>query len=97
VLLSDLWSTRLIEAIRPISGIDNCFPSFHTSGTIALVLVWYRLGLRYRHAIACLGAAVVISTILLGIHWIADIVAGTGLAVFSLWLAEKISSGYSAM
>jgi len=25
VLLSDLWSTRLIETIRPISGLDNCF------------------------------------------------------------------------
>lgn len=89
VLLSDLWSTRLIEVIRPISGIDNCFPSFHTAGTMALVLVWYRLGLRYRHTIACLGAAVVLSTILLGIHWFADILAGAGLAVFSVWAAER--------
>ena len=62
VLLSDLWSTRLIETIRPISGLDNCFPSFHMSGTIALVLVWYRLGLPFRHTIACLGAAVALST-----------------------------------
>jgi len=37
VLLSDLWSTRLIETIRPISGLDNCFPSFHISGTFAHV------------------------------------------------------------
>ena len=41
ILLSDLWSARFIETIRPISGLDNCFPSFHVSGTIALVLVWY--------------------------------------------------------
>jgi predicted Ser/Thr protein kinase/membrane-associated phospholipid phosphatase len=90
VLLSDLWSTRLIETIRPISGLDNCFPSFHVSGTMALVLVWYRLGLRFRHTIACLGAAVVLSTILLGIHWVADVVAGLGLAVVSVRVAAWV-------
>lgn len=94
ILLSDLWSARLIEMIRPISGLDNCFPSFHVSGTMALVLVWYALGLRYRHAIAWLGAAVTLSTLLLGIHWVADIVAGLALAVVSvrlaLWMNAKV-------
>jgi membrane-associated phospholipid phosphatase len=96
ILLSDLWSARLIEAIRPISGLDNCFPSFHVSGTLALVLVWYVIGLRYRHAIAWLGAAVVLSTILLGIHWVADVVAGIGLAAIAvrlaIWLNERVRS-----
>jgi membrane-associated phospholipid phosphatase/predicted Ser/Thr protein kinase len=87
MLLSDLWSTRLIEAIRPMSGLDNCFPSFHTSGTMALVLVWYRLRLQFRHTIACLGAAVAVSTVLLGIHWVADVVAGLALAFVSVRLA----------
>ena len=90
VLLSDLWSTRLIETIRPISGLDNCFPSFHVSGTFALVLTWYRLRLPFRHAIACLGAAVALSTILLGIHWLADIVAGLALAVISVKVAAAM-------
>jgi serine/threonine protein kinase len=92
ILLSDLWSARLIELIRPISGLDNCFPSFHVSGTMALVLVSYRLGLRYRHAVAWLGAAVVLSTLLLGIHWVADIVAGLALAVVSVRLAEWMNA-----
>ena len=87
ILLSDLWSARLIELIRPFSGLDNCFPSFHVSGTTALVLVSYRLGLRDRHAVAWLGAAVVLSTLLIGIHWVADIVAGLALAVVSVRLA----------
>ncbi len=91
MLLSDLWSTRLIETIRPMSGLDNCFPSFHTSGTMALVLVWYRLGLRFRHTIACLGAAVAVSTVLLGIHWIADVVAGLALAFVSVRLASRVA------
>jgi serine/threonine protein kinase/membrane-associated phospholipid phosphatase len=87
MLLSDLWSTRLIETIRPISGLDNCFPSFHVSGTFALVLTWYRQRLRFRHAIGCLGAAVALSTVLLGIHWLPDLVAGSALAVASIRIA----------
>jgi hypothetical protein len=31
ILLSDLLTTRLIEAIRPMSGLDNSFPSVHVS------------------------------------------------------------------
>ena len=95
VLLSDLWSTRLIETIRPISGLDNCFPSFHVSGTFALVLTWYRLRLRFRHAIACLGAAVALSTVFLGIHWLADIVAGFALAVIAVKVAAAMERRFS--
>jgi membrane-associated phospholipid phosphatase len=92
ILLSDLWSTRLIEMMRPVSGLDNCFPSFHVSGTFDLVLVWYVLRLRGRAAVACLGAAIAVSTLLLGIHWIADIVAGMALAVVSVRLALLLNA-----
>jgi hypothetical protein len=35
----------LIEWFRPMSGLDNCFPSFHTSLTVVIVLTChlYRL------------------------------------------------------
>ena len=96
ILLSDLWSTRLIEFIRPISGLDNCFPSFHVSGTIALALVWYVLRLPMRHAVAWLGAAVVVSTVLLGIHWLADIAAGLALAFVAVQLAVRLNAAVAA-
>src|ERR1035437_3473698 len=35
-LLSDQWDARLIAAIRPMSGLDNCFPSFHVSLTVII-------------------------------------------------------------
>ena len=95
VLLSDLWSARLIETIRPISGLDNCFPSFHVSGTFDLVFVWYVLRLRFRHAIALLGAAVALSTILLGIHWLADVVAGVALAIVSVRVATRLNASWT--
>ena len=37
MLLSDKVSDRLIELIRPMSGLDNCFPSFHVSLTVLVV------------------------------------------------------------
>ncbi|MDH3497469.1 MAG: protein kinase, partial [Gemmatimonadota bacterium] len=37
VLLSDRWTSTLIETVRPISGLDNCFPSFHVSLTVIVL------------------------------------------------------------
>lgn len=91
ILLSDLWSVRLIETIRPISGLDNSFPSFHVSGTIALALVWYVLRLPLRHTVAWLAAAVLLSTFILGIHWLADIAAGLALAFVAMRMALRLN------
>jgi membrane-associated phospholipid phosphatase len=98
VLLSDLWTSKFIEAFRPISGIDNCFPSFHTSLVAILVLVAYRAGLRHRHAVAFLGLVVVLSTFALGIHWLPDIAAGlsAGLLAFSLACRLAAKAGPAA-
>ncbi|MGH8550058.1 MAG: TIR domain-containing protein [Methylococcales bacterium] len=76
ILLSDLLSTRLIEMIRPISGLDNCFPSVHVSFSVLVILSAYWLGMRLRHSILFLGLSVVLSTFALGIHWIPDILLG---------------------
>jgi membrane-associated phospholipid phosphatase len=100
ILLSDLWSAKLIEAIRPISGVDNCFPSFHVSGTFATVFVWFVFRLRFRYSIGFLGGTVALSTMLLGIHWLADIIAGFALAVvgvrIALWMNERVHAQLTA-
>ena len=92
ILLSDLWSARLIETIRPMSGLDNCFPSFHVSGTLALALVWSVLRLPFRHAVGWLSVAVLLSTLILGIHWIADILAGLALSFVAVRLALRMNT-----
>lgn len=89
VLLSDLWSSKLIEAIRPISGLDNCFPSFHVASTVVLILVSYICRLRLRSCMLPLGLSVILSTFVLGIHWLADIVAGLAVAVLGVALALR--------
>jgi membrane-associated phospholipid phosphatase len=92
ILLSDRWSSQLIELVRPISAMDNCFPSTHVSLTIVLILVGYLSGLRLRHTICALGTSVALSTFVLGIHWLPDIVAGVAVGVLSVAVARYVES-----
>jgi membrane-associated phospholipid phosphatase len=91
ILLSDLWSSRLIEAIRPVSGLDNCFPSFHVASTVVIVLVWFLYRLRFRAGILALGMTVILSTFVLGIHWLGDIGAGLAVGILSVAVALRLN------
>ena len=92
ILLSDEWSSKLIEAIRPLSGLDNSFPSFHVSMTVVIVLICFLFGMRFRVTAAILGSLVVVSTFILGIHWIPDILAGFAAGTLSVLLAARLGS-----
>jgi DNA-binding SARP family transcriptional activator/membrane-associated phospholipid phosphatase len=87
MVLSDLWSTDLIDMVRPISGLDNSFPSFHVSLTVVLVLVSFIFRLRFRWSVLFLGGTVVLATFVLGIHWLPDLIAGAAAGVLSVMLA----------
>jgi len=69
----------------------NVFPSLHTSLSMTvLVLAWHT---RDKYPVwlpvsGVLAVGVVISTMYLGIHWFTDAVAGTLLALFSVYLAR---------
>jgi membrane-associated phospholipid phosphatase len=95
ILLSDQWSSTLIEAFRPMSALDNCFPSFHVSMTTVMVLVCYLYGIRLRTLVAALGAIVTLSTFVLGIHWIPDLVSGVAVAVTSVCIAERVCTWWA--
>jgi membrane-associated phospholipid phosphatase len=91
MLLSDRWSSGLIELLRPISGLDNCFPSTHVSFTVVIILVGYLFRVRMRHTVLALGATTILSTFVLGIHWLPDIVAGVAVAFLSVALARRVT------
>jgi hypothetical protein len=89
-LMSDLLSTRLIELVRPISGLDNCFPSMHVAlaAQVSLHAYWFRS--RWRHSVLCLAGTVVFSTFFLGIHWVPDMAMGLATAGLSFGLAVRV-------
>ncbi len=89
ILQPDRISDELIQAIRPISGLDNCFPSFHTSLTLIIVITAVVLRFRFWRLLASLGSLIVIATFFLGIHWLPDIIAGFCVALISVALAVR--------
>ncbi len=79
---------RFEEVYRPMSGLDNCFPSLHTSISVSMAILAVRSGNRRWAAIACTNAAVIVFTIFyMGIHWLTDMMGGLMLSAFATTLA----------
>ena len=57
LLLDDL-SPVVMELYRPMSGVDNCFPSLHTSLSVTLALVAWQAGRRRGRAVTAAPVAV---------------------------------------
>lgn len=76
---------------RGLSGIDNCFPSLHTSISVTMALLAARSGIRRWAIFAWINAAVIVFAIFyLGIHWLTDAIGGVLLAAFSVWIGMKV-------
>ncbi len=92
-LRMDAAAPVLMQAYRPMSGIDNCFPSLHTSLAVtALLVARDRPRPRLAGFLATVAAATVLSIFYLGIHWITDAAAGVLLAL----LCHKISRRFAS-
>ena len=90
MMLSDKITAALIDFIRPMSGLDNCFPSSHTSLTVVAVLMCFVFKLPLRFSALALGATVALSTFVLGIHWLADVLAGVAMGVIAVTAALRL-------
>lgn len=95
ILLSDRWDVRLISAIRPLSGLDNCFPSSHVSLTVIMIAICWLYRVRLRTCFTALGLTIILGTYVLGIHWLADIGAGIATAAVSVAVAVRIDARLS--
>lgn len=69
------------QVYRPLSGLDNCFPSLHTSLSVSMAILAIRSGNRRWawFASAC-SLIIVCSIFYLGIHWLIDMIGGLVLA-----------------
>jgi membrane-associated phospholipid phosphatase len=76
-----------------VSANTNVFPSLHASlSVIVLLFAWQT---RDRHPrwfaiTSVVATSVVLSTMILGIHWLTDVVAGVALAVVCVLGAERV-------
>lgn len=96
-LLLDAISPALMEGYRMMSGLDNCFPSFHTSLAVTLALVARHAGRRrFAWPVGLFAAAIVLSTIYLGIHWLTDVAAGLVVGALAYRWARAASKRWEA-
>ena len=95
IVLSDRWTPLLIELYRPISALDNSFPSFHVSLSVVLVSLSIIYRLRFRWSVLFIGLTIALATIALGIHWITDVIAGIAAGALAVALALRIDRGFA--
>jgi membrane-associated phospholipid phosphatase len=91
VLLSDLLSPKWIEAVRNISALNNSFPSTHVSLAAIVIGVCWLYAVRFRISATALCFSVILSTFALGVHWMADIIAGAFVGVLSVTIAWRFT------
>lgn len=86
-LIADPLFVRLL---RPLSGLTHCYPSFHTSAAVAIVAICFVYQQQFRWTSAVVALLVMESTLLLGIHWFVDVVAGIGVGLMSVSIAIHV-------
>ena len=69
----------------------HCFPSTHVSLTVIILAVCWLFQVRFRNTVTALGITVILSTFVLGIHWLPDIVAGMVVGVLSVAIAWRFT------
>lgn len=82
---------------RALSGLDNCFPSLHTSISVTLAVLAIHSGIK-RWAWFCgiIAACVIFSIFYLGIHWLIDMCGGALLGLFASKMGIRLSEkGFS--
>ncbi|WP_339219732.1 phosphatase PAP2 family protein [Paenibacillus sp. FSL H8-0332] len=80
------------QEYRPLSGLNNCFPSLHTAISVSMALLAYRSGNRRWMVISTISAVIIVFGIFyLGIHWLTDMIGGTLLAVLSTAIAVPLA------
>lgn len=88
VFLMNQISPYLMEGLRPLSGINNCFPSFHCSLALTFALLLSQsANRRLRRTMYALAAMVAASTLYLGFHWVLDVFGGVVFAAVCTLLA----------
>ncbi|TCZ75116.1 inositol phosphorylceramide synthase [Paenibacillus albiflavus] len=80
------------QEYRLMSGIDNCFPSLHTSLSVTMAFIAARSENRFWRYFTAISAVIVIFSIFyLGIHWFLDMCGGLALGIFAAKAGQYIA------
>ncbi|MBM7563746.1 phosphatase PAP2 family protein [Paenibacillus sacheonensis] len=78
---------------RALSGLDNCFPSLHTSISVTIAILAVRSGIKRWAWLCCISAVIIIFSIFyLGIHWLIDMCGGLALGTFASLMGIRLST-----
>jgi membrane-associated phospholipid phosphatase len=91
LLITDVFPTFESE-YRPFSGLNNCFPSLHTSISVSMAVLATKSNSAFWKRFVPLSSAFIIFAIFyLGIHWLTDMAGGVILGVAAARLGLHIS------
>jgi membrane-associated phospholipid phosphatase len=83
---------RFESEYRLLSGIDNCFPSLHTSISVTLAVLAIRSdSSKWAWLCAACAVAIIFSIFYLGIHWFLDMAGGVALGLFAAYAGIRLS------
>ena len=89
-LLINQVSPLLMDSFRPMSGLDNCFPSFHTSLSVTLAFIaFHSRNRRFFFGMLASAGIILFSTLYLGIHWLIDVGAGILVGYIGYWIGME--------
>ncbi|WP_461570075.1 DedA family protein [Thermincola ferriacetica] len=95
LLITEVYPAFNVQ-YRALSGLNNCFPSLHTSLSTSLALLSIHSGYKRMARVAVFSSLVIIfSTIYLGIHWLNDVLGGIVVALIVVNIAVVWVEGKS--
>jgi membrane-associated phospholipid phosphatase len=93
LLILDVFPT-FEQDYRPMSGLDNCFPSLHTSISVSMAVIAVNSrNTFWKIFVPCSSAFIIFTIFYLGIHWLSDMCAGVVLGVTAARLALRMAEG----
>ncbi|MFC5447226.1 phosphatase PAP2 family protein [Paenibacillus aestuarii] len=91
LLILDVFPT-FEQDYRPLSGLDNCFPSLHTSISVSMAVIAVQSRNKFwKYFVPCSSAFIIFTIFYLGIHWLSDMCAGVILGVVAARVALRIA------